>query len=156
MLATKKLNTISLETVNKRKRIISLLLFVFPAMLFYVLFLLIPMIGAGYYSFTNWSPLSQTYNFVGFDNYIEAFRDDVAFRQSFFLTLRFTAYLFILQNVFALGLALLIETKLRTKPFFRTIFFLPNMLSLIISALMFRFIFTNAFPEIVQLPIFST
>jgi len=57
-----------------------------------------------------------------------------------------------LQNSIALGLALLIETTRRTKSFFRTVFFLPNMLSLVISALMFRFIFTNVFREVSTLP----
>ena len=137
------------------KKTLSLFLFILPALVLYVVFLLIPMIGAAYYSLTDWTPFSNTYNFVGFGNYIEAFRDDVGFRQAFFLTLRFTAVIFVLQNVIALGLALLIETKMRSKPFFRTIFFLPNMLSLIISALMFRFIFTNAFPELGQTNIFA-
>ena len=141
--------------IKNKKKTLSLILFVFPAFALYVTFLLIPMIGATYYSFTDWTPFASDYNFVGLNNYIEAFRDDAGFRQAFFLTLRFTAVIFVLQNVIALGLALLIETKMRSKPFFRTVFFLPNMLSLIISALMFRFIFTNAFPELGQTNIFA-
>jgi len=136
------------ERVNNRKQIKYLLLFVMPAFLFYVMFLLIPIVGAGYYSLTDWSPVRQGYSFIGFSNYIEAFTRDPAFINSLLLTLRYTLFVFVLQNVFALGLALLIETRRRTKALFRTIFFLPNMLSLVISALMFRFIFTNVFPEI--------
>jgi len=140
---------------KKTKKTVSLLLFVLPAFALYVTFLLIPMIGAAYYSFTDWTPFASNHNFVGLSNYVEAFRDDAGFRQAFFLTLRFTLVIFIFQNLIALGLALLIETKVRSKPFFRTIFFLPNMLSLIISALMFRFIFTNAFPELGQINVLS-
>jgi raffinose/stachyose/melibiose transport system permease protein len=108
------------------------------------------MVGAGFYSFTDWNALSQTYSFVGFSNYIEAFKDDPDFRHSFFFTLKYTAFMFVFQNVIALLLALFIETRVRTKGFFRTLFFMPNMLSLIISALMFSFIFSNVLPELSQ------
>jgi raffinose/stachyose/melibiose transport system permease protein len=135
-------------SLKKHKGSISLILFVLPAFVFYAVFLLIPMIGAGFYSFTDWTALSKTYNFVGLSNYIEAFKDDPAFRHSFFFTLKYTAFMFVFQNVIALLLALFIETRVRTKGFFRTIFFMPNMLSLIISAFMFSFIFTNVLPEL--------
>ncbi|MFP3121825.1 sugar ABC transporter permease [Ectobacillus funiculus] len=135
-------------SAKKSKGTLSLILFVLPAFLFYCVFLLIPMIGAGMYSFTDWNGLSQTYKFVGFSNYIEAFRDDVDFRHSFFFTLKYTVFMFVFQNAAALLLALLIESRGKTKSLFRTIFFMPNMLSLIISALMWSFIFTNVLPEL--------
>lgn len=147
LTTTKKLKTKSSH--------LSLILFVLPAFIFYLVFLFIPTIGAGVYSFTDWNGLNQTYNFVGFSNYIEAFKDDVAFRHSFWFTLRYTIFLFVIQNVVALFLALLIESRIKSKGFFRTIFFMPNMISLIISSLMFSFIFTNVFPELSQKTIFS-
>lgn len=134
---------------------VSLILFVLPAFIFYLVFLFIPTIGAGVYSFTDWNGLNPTYNFVGFSNYIEAFRDDAAFRHSFWFTLRYTIFIFVIQNVVALFLALIIESRVKSKGFFRTIFFMPNMISLIISSLMFSFIFTNVFPELAQHAIFS-
>ncbi|PKG22780.1 ABC transporter permease [Niallia nealsonii] len=143
-----KIGTKNKHRTVKQKNTLSLLLFVLPAFIFYFVFLLIPTIGAGFYSFTDWNALSQTFHFVGFSNYMEAFKEDVDFRHSFFFTLKYTAFMFVFQNVIALLLALFIETRIRTKGFFRTIFFLPNMLSLIISALMFSFIFTNVLPEL--------
>jgi raffinose/stachyose/melibiose transport system permease protein len=134
--------------MKKHKSTLNLILFVLPAFLFYCVFLLIPTVGAGIYSFTDWNGLSQTYHFVGLSNYIEAFKDDPDFRHSFFFTLKYTAFMFVFQNAIALLLALLIESRRRTKGFFRTIFFMPNMLSLIISALMWSFIFTNVLPEL--------
>ncbi|WP_249313256.1 carbohydrate ABC transporter permease [Lederbergia citrea] len=135
------------KTLNKYLRLI---LFVLPAFIFYFVFLFIPTIGAGVYSFTNWNGLNPAYDFVGFSNYVEAFTEDMAFRHSFFFTLKYTAFVFVIQNVVALSLALLIESRTRSKGFFRTIFFMPNMISLIISALMFSFIFTNVLPELSQ------
>ncbi|MEH7494468.1 carbohydrate ABC transporter permease [Neobacillus niacini] len=137
-------------STKNQKATLSLILFVLPAFIFYFVFLLIPMVGAGFYSFTDWNALSQTYSFVGLSNYIEAFKDDPDFRHSFFFTLKYTAFMFVFQNVIALLLALFIETRVRTKGFFRTLFFMPNMLSLIISALMFSFIFSNVLPELSQ------
>ncbi|MGM7722679.1 carbohydrate ABC transporter permease [Metabacillus sp. Hm71] len=134
---------------------LSLILFVLPAFAFYFVFLFIPTIGAGVYSFTDWNGLNPTFNFVGFSNYFEAFSDDPAFRHSFWFTLRYTIFMFVIQNVAALLLALLIESRMKSKGFFRTIFFMPNMISLIISSLMFSFIFTNVFPELSEQALFS-
>lgn len=155
----KKNTSVNVRKKEKKLRTksshLGLMLFVLPAFVFYFIFLFIPMIGAGVYSFTDWNGLNPTYNFVGFANYIEAFRDDPAFRHSFFFTLRYTIVVFFVQNIIALFLALLIESRIKSKGFFRTIFFMPNMISLIISAFMFSFIFTNVFPELSQKAVFS-
>ncbi|MEM1504643.1 sugar ABC transporter permease [Domibacillus sp. 8LH] len=155
----KKETSVSAHRKAKRLRTksshLSLILFVLPAFVFYFVFLFIPMVGAGVYSFTDWNGLNPSYNFVWFDNYIEAFKDDEAFRHSFFFTLKYTIVVFFIQNIIALLLALLIESRVRSKGFFRTIFFMPNMLSLIISSFMFSFIFSNVFPELSQKAVFS-
>jgi len=140
------------EKRTKRRRIKNLLIFAFPALAFYFVFLFVPLVGAVYYSFTDWSPIKPNYSFVGIGNYIEIFTQDKAFIDALLLTMCFTVVIFILQNVIALGLALLVETRKKSKTFFRTIFFLPNMLSLIISSLMFRFIYTNVFIELSSKP----
>lgn len=155
----KKETSVNVRKKEKKLRTkssrLSLILFVLPAFIFYFIFLLIPMLGAGVYSFTDWNGLNPSYNFVGLDNYIEAFKDDPAFRDSFFFTLKYTIVVFFVQNIVALLLALLIESRVRSKGFFRTIFFMPNMISLIISSFMFSFIFTNVFPELAQKAVFS-
>jgi raffinose/stachyose/melibiose transport system permease protein len=160
-MQVQELNVPIKEVTTKKKKLktksghLSLILFVLPAFIFYLVFLLIPTIGAGVYSFTDWNGLNPTFNFVGFSNYIEAFKDDPAFRHSFWFTLRYTIFIFVIQNVAALVLALLIESRMKSKGFFRTIFFMPNMISLIISSLMFSFIFTNVFPELSKQALFS-
>jgi raffinose/stachyose/melibiose transport system permease protein len=52
----------------------------------------------------------------------------------------------VLQNLLAILLAVFIEAMGRSKVWFRTIFFMPNMLSLIIGGFMWMFIFTRVFP----------
>ncbi|MCL2841133.1 MAG: sugar ABC transporter permease [Defluviitaleaceae bacterium] len=140
------------EKKRSLKNLKYLLLFTFPALAFYFVFLFIPITSAIYYSFTDWSPVRPDYSFVGLNNYIEIFTRDRHFTNALRLTMRFTIFIFVLQNIIALGLALLVETRTKSKSFFRTIFFLPNMFSLIISSLMFRFIYTRVFVEVSELP----
>ncbi|WP_051128221.1 carbohydrate ABC transporter permease [Amphibacillus jilinensis] len=123
-------------------------MFLTPAFLFYALFMLIPLIGAVYYSFTNWNAASQVTRFVGLSNYIEAFTNDPYFKESMLLTIKYTSIVVIVQNVLALLIALLIEYRNRTRNLFRTVFFMPNMVSLIISAFMWSFIFTIVLPQL--------
>lgn len=126
----------------------SAVLFIGPAAVFYIIFMLIPLVQAVYYSFTDWNLGSQTVNFIGFANYIEAFTNDPSFRSSLLLTFQYTAIVVIVQNVMALSIAMLIESRNRTRSLFRTAFFLPNMVSLIISAFMWSFIFTVVLPQL--------
>ncbi|RED65518.1 carbohydrate ABC transporter permease [Cohnella lupini] len=134
----------------KTKPWISLLAFAAPALVFYVIFLLIPTLGGVYYSFTDWNGLFRSYHFVGFSNYVEAFTEDSRFIYSLFYTLKYVLAIVILQNVIGLGLAVLVESRMRTKALFRTLFFMPNMFSVYISTLMWTFIFSTAFPQLAE------
>nr|WP_245746379.1 sugar ABC transporter permease [Evansella caseinilytica] len=125
-----------------------MLLFLGPALLFYSVFLLIPAIGGGYYSMTDWNGLARTHDFVGINNYIQALRDDPDFIHSIGFTLKYAVVILVVQNIAALGLAVMIEERAKSKTFFRTVFFMPNMLSLIITAFMWSFIFTTVLPQL--------
>jgi len=132
------------------KKYISLLAFVAPAFILYLCFLLIPTVNGLYYSLTNWNGLNPTYKFIGLENFIEIFKDDPYFIDSILFTLKYVVFMVVLQNIFALFLATLIESRTRSKGFFRTIFFMPNMISIIISAFMWTFIFTQVFPQLAE------
>lgn len=136
-----KIRNVSSETLK-------LLAFVLPAFAFYSLFVLVPAFGGFYYSLTDWNALSRTHNFVGLSNYIEAFTEDPYFIRSIGFTLKFVLYMVVLQNILALFLALLIENRKTSKTWFRTIFFMPNMISMIIAGFMWLFIFTKVLPGI--------
>lgn len=136
--------------IRKHKRVLSLLLFVAPAFVCYFFFLLIPTFGGIFYSFTDWNGLNRTYSFVGLANYVEALWDDRYFVHSLWFTLKYVVWMVVLQNAIALALAVLIESKLKSKAFFRTVFFMPNMISLIISAFMWMFIFSQVLPQIAE------
>ncbi|ADM68497.1 sn-glycerol-3-phosphate transport system permease protein UgpA [Paenibacillus polymyxa E681] len=132
------------------KKYVMLLAFTAPALIFYAIFLLIPTISGMYYSFTDWNGLNPNYNFIGLGNFVESLKEDPDFLNSLWFTLKYVLVMIVLQNVLALALAVLIESRTRTKGFFRTIFFMPNMISTIISAFMWTFVFSSVLPQIAE------
>ncbi|MGG4552263.1 MULTISPECIES: carbohydrate ABC transporter permease [Paenibacillus] len=132
------------------RKYLSFFAFLAPAFIIYSIFLLIPTLGGMFYSLTDWNGLNRAYDFVGLANFVEILRDDPDFMHSLWFTLKYVVIMVVLQNVFALFLAVLIESKRRSKGFFRTIFFMPNMISLIISAFMWSFVFTQVLPQIAE------
>ncbi|WP_130858963.1 carbohydrate ABC transporter permease [Gracilibacillus phocaeensis] len=126
----------------------SFFLFLTPALLFYITFLVSPILQGMYYSLTNWRFMVPDYEFIGFSNFITIFQDDQAFISSIFFTFKLVIVLVIIQNVLALGLALLIHASGRKlQGFFRTTFFMPHMISTIIATFIFSFIFSNVLLE---------
>ncbi|MDP9678890.1 raffinose/stachyose/melibiose transport system permease protein [Paenibacillus jamilae] len=132
------------------KKYVMLLAFTAPALIFYAIFLLIPTISGMYYSFTDWNGLNPNYNFIGLGNFVESLKEDPDFLNSLWFTLKYVLVMIVLQNVLALVLAVLIESRTRSKGFFRTIFFMPNMISTIISAFMWTFVFSSVLPQIAE------
>ena len=132
----------------KRKNL-HLILFCLPALLLYSIFVLYPAIGGFWYSLTDWNGLNPTKTYVGFINYMELLEDE-HFRDSLLFTLKYVVYMVILQNVIALFIAVVIESLTRGKKILRTIFFFPNMISMIIGGFIWMFIFTRAFPFVAE------
>lgn len=144
-----------MHTTYRWNGVRNVLLFVLPALVFYVMFVLIPAAGGVWYGMTNWNGLNPDYRFVGLSNYIEALTEDIIFLNSVLFTLKYVVSMVVLQNVLALALAVLIEGRQRGKVFFRTTLFMPNMISMVIGGFVWLFIFTQVLPELAQFPIFS-
>ena len=144
-----------MSTSHRWNGIRNVLFFVMPALLFYVVFVLIPAAGGVWYGMTNWNGLNPNYRFVGLSNYIEALTEDKVFLDSVLFTLKYVFFMVVLQNVLALLLAVLIEGGKRGKVFFRTTLFMLNMISMVIGGFVWLFIFTQVLPEIAGLGIFS-
>jgi raffinose/stachyose/melibiose transport system permease protein len=140
---------------KKIKQTITLIAFVFPALLFYAVFMLAPAFGGIGYSLTDWNGLNPTYHWVGFANYAEALTEDPYYIKSIWFTLKFVVFMVVLQNVIAILLAVLVESRKRTKVWFRTIFFMPNMISMIIGGFMWLFIFTKVLSYLAEHTLFG-
>jgi multiple sugar transport system permease protein len=103
-------------------------LFVAPAFLFVVVFVLFPLGFAIYMSLTNW-PLIGPYHFTGVSNYA-ALGKDPGFIHSVLFTLLYTGIVTIPILVVGYGLAVLVRSNRRGSVFLRTAFFLPYVVGL--------------------------
>ncbi|MDT2851714.1 carbohydrate ABC transporter permease [Lactococcus lactis] len=132
-------------------------LFLAPSLIGLLIVLFIPLAMGTYYSFTNWDGLVST-AFVGIQNYVKAFQDQT-FINSLIFTAKFSIVSIILINVIALSLAQLVTQKLGNwNTFFRTVFFMPNLIGGIILGFIWQFVFNKAFQGIADatgLKIFS-
>lgn len=109
-------------------------LFLIPALVFFLAFIVYPIGFISFGSLFEWSSLSNM-TFVGFNNFIELFKDKV-----FMITLRNTLYWIIvtvtIQMVLGFILAYIIEEKIkRFKGFFRTLFFIPVVTSVVVISI---------------------
>ncbi len=103
------------------------LVFTGPTLVAFIIAFLAPFFIGIYLSFTKFTTVTNA-TFNGIDNYIKAFSE----RQGFVSALAFTAVVTIIAiisvNVFAFAIAYLLTRKLRGTNFFRTVFFMPNLI----------------------------
>ncbi len=133
---------------EKSKEARGLLLFLLPALIFYAIFMITPTVLGLSYSFTNWNGLNPHYDFVGLKNFIDAITKDKNFLNSIKFTLKYVLVMVTLSNVFALFLAVLIDSRKKNQNLFRTAYFVPNMVSYIIGAYIWQFIFKIVLKEL--------
>ena len=122
------------RTRKNRKVNIAGYLFILPAFLFFLFFILYPILFVGWGSFYDWSTLINM-KFVGLENYKRLFQDKVLW-----ITLRNSIYWIVLtvpiQAALGFILAYIIEERLkRFKGFFRTGFFFPVVTSVSVIAI---------------------
>jgi raffinose/stachyose/melibiose transport system permease protein len=108
-----------------------------------------PVVRSLFYSFTDLHGYNFDFNFVGLDNYREAFQD-TDFGNSLIITLKYTIFCSIVGTVFSLSLALLLDTeRFNIKPL-RTVFFLPTVMSGIIVGYVWTFLYGDAYRSLVK------
>jgi len=124
---------------------LTIFLFLLPAIILFVIFVVYPIIQSVYYSFFDWKGFGPATDFVGLQNFKDILSDDVfltAVRNGLFII----AFSLFLQLPLSLMLAVLVGRDMPGRVFFRSIFFMPYVLSEVISALMWLFIL-NPDPE---------
>lgn len=127
------------------KRSLPYYLMTLPAVCLFFLFHTFPAIQGIVFSFTNWNGFSDTYDFVGFKNYGYLFRDENVWH-SYLFTFQFAVVVTILINVLSLLIAMGLNANIKLRNFFRGIYFLPNILSVLIVGFIFNYLFSNVFP----------
>jgi raffinose/stachyose/melibiose transport system permease protein len=102
-------------------------LFILPALLMYSLFVLYPFIRTFHISLTDWNGIDAQMNFIGLENYLNLFDDPL-----FWSALGNNVYWIIVGSIGAIGLGLVLAVLVSTRPvgfhFFRTVYFMPQVL----------------------------
>jgi raffinose/stachyose/melibiose transport system permease protein len=106
--------------------------FMLPGLILYVMFFIGPMFDAFRLSFYDWPGVGTTMHFVGLRNFANAFTDPEVYA-ALWHNFQFFIIIFILQNTVGLGLALLLNVRLRGYQIHRTLLYLPSILSLIVT-----------------------
>jgi raffinose/stachyose/melibiose transport system permease protein len=120
-------------------------LFVVPGLLIYTVFMLFPFFATIYLSFTNWDGVSPERDFVGLANYARMFGDATAIK-AFVNNVVWVVLGTIAPVVLGLFEALLVWTgSQRGSLFFRTLFFLPFVLPLVVVGIVWQWIYHPLF-----------
>lgn len=111
---------------------VEILVFVLPALVLFVTFVLLPVIQAGYYSLFRWNGIEELTDYIGLENYRRAFSQP-AFRSAIWHNTLIVVLSLVIQLPIALGLSLLLNRPLRGRSLLRAIFFAPYVLSEVVT-----------------------
>ncbi|MDR7814828.1 carbohydrate ABC transporter permease [Lacrimispora sp.] len=124
----------------KAKRQQTAILFLLPAVVLLLCFMIYPLGKTIYYSFTAWYNFSAVQTFIGLENYKDLIKDPVV-RTALRNTAILMAGVLLFQIGFALILAILVDGVRHCFKFFRTIYFFPIVISATAIGLMFTLIY---------------
>jgi raffinose/stachyose/melibiose transport system permease protein len=124
---------------------LTIALFLLPALILFFIFVLYPIIQSVYYSMFNWKGFGPAVDFVGLENFRKILTDRV-----FLIALRngllIVTFSLLFQLPLSMFLAVMVAHDLPGRAFFRTVFFMPYVLSEVITAYIWLFLF-NPDPE---------
>jgi raffinose/stachyose/melibiose transport system permease protein len=121
---------------RSRRKWTSIALFLAPALAIYLLLVVAPIFQAVYYSGFKWTGLGPLDEFVGLQNFRTAFQDTV-FTGALKHNGIFIALSLALQLPFALAIAMILHQRLRGRALLRLLFFMPFVLSEVVTAVVF-------------------
>lgn len=119
-------------------------LFILPWLFGFLAFTFGPMLFSLVISFFDW-PVVGEVSFVGVDNYVTMFTDDPLFWTSLWITVKFALLFVPLNMLIALMLALLLNQKVRLTGLFRSVFYLPSVISLVSLSMIWAWVYHGEF-----------
>lgn len=117
-------------------------IFIAPAILLFVIFVVGPLIASFYWSFTEYDALHAP-KWVGLDNYKNIFFNDPRFWKSIRNTILYTVGVIPPGVVLSLLLAIAVDQHIRFKNFFRIIYFIPSVTSVIALSVIWKWLFAG-------------
>ncbi|WP_353813821.1 carbohydrate ABC transporter permease [Agromyces sp. SYSU T00266] len=118
--------------------------FLIPTLALFTLTITVPAVLGIFYSFTNFIGFGD-WQFTGFTNYVAVFTDP-AILASYGFTFGFAIVTVLLVNVIAFLLAVGLTSRIRLKTPLRAVFVIPMVISGIVIAYVFNFLFSNSLP----------
>ena len=120
---------------------LTVILFLAPAFVLFLVFLIYPIFRSAYFSLFNWNGLGPAINFVGLDNFKQILTDQV-FLKGIGNSIVIVVLSLALQLPVALALAIMVGRDLPGRAFFRSIFFMPYVISEVITAIIWISMFS--------------
>jgi len=118
----------------------TIVLFLLPAFIFLSIFLVYPIFRSAYYSLFNWNGMGPAVDYVGLENFKRLIADQIflkAVRNGILIVI----FSLVIQLPLAMGLALIVGRNIPGRAFFRAIFFMPYVLSEVITAIMWLILY---------------
>lgn len=147
LLSAPYLATGSTMVDRKARNLGYFLAFAGPSLTAFICVMAIPFMYGIILTFTDYSPISGTSNFVGLANFVSVFSDHEFLRQ-FLKTVVYVFYSTLFSNLVAFTLAALLTSGIAGENFLRGGFFTPNLIGGIILGYIWKFIFANVFTQL--------
>ncbi|MCQ9165278.1 MULTISPECIES: carbohydrate ABC transporter permease [unclassified Arthrobacter] len=133
--------------VRRRRRVEPVFyLFLLPTVILFTLAIMVPAVMGIALSFTN-SVGFGDFRFIGLTNYIAVFSDP-AILAAYLFTIGFAVVTVLLVNVVAFLLAIALTSRIRARIALRAVFVLPMVVSGIVIAYVFNYLFSNSLPSV--------
>lgn len=122
------------------------LVMIVPVLALFTLFIVFPALTGVLFSFTNYAGYGD-WKFIGALNYVNMFKDPTIL-QAYLFTFFFALVSTLVVNVLSLALALALNSKIKWRTGMRTLFFIPMVLSGLVVAYVFNYLFSNTIPAL--------
>ncbi|MFF2092863.1 carbohydrate ABC transporter permease [Paenibacillus sp. NPDC058174] len=126
---------------QRAKRKLFIAAFIIPTLVFFCVFTLYPIFRGIYISFYDWSGSAKNMDFIGFDNFRELLKDPIiwtAIKNDYFLVVGKVIGILLLATLFAIAITRL---NIRGSSFYRVIFFIPNIISVVVIGVLWRYVY---------------
>ncbi len=114
--------------------------FLIPALAFFLVLWIYPVLQLFYYSVTNFNGVKYDFDFVGMKNYVKVLSNGTLMN-SMKNTMFYAVVSVVLSNILGLGLAMILNTKIHFKGFFRTCAYFPALFSAIVVGFIWSYVY---------------
>lgn len=125
---------------NRNNDTLTIILFLLPAVVLFLIFVVYPIFQSLYYSLFNWKGFGPAEDFIGIQNFTKILSDKV-FMKALVNGLLIVAFSLLFQLPLSMALATMVARDLPGRAFFRTIFFMPYVVSEVIAAIVWLGLF---------------